>query len=564
MITIDIRKADKCNGDYAMFISFPYDNYIVSAIRELPTRYWNKDTKEWEVPMKKLSALVEKFTNYDINITGAIAEMEKAQAENEKPKAGIIDFNFKTKPFAHQIDGFNFGLTHDRWLLGDEQGLGKTKQVIDIAVAKKQQLGYKHCLIVCGVNGLKWNWQNEISTHSSETGWILGQRTKRGKTVISSTKDKLYDLEQINTIPSYFLITNVETLRDPDIQAKLGALCKNGTIPMVAIDEIHKCKNPSSQQGKGILKLQPECRIAMTGTPLMNTPLDLFIILKWLGIEKHSFYQFRNHYCRMGGFGGYEVIGYQNMDELQDTVKEIMLRRLKEDVLDLPDKLYINEYVEMSPKQEQIYKEVTAAVKANIDQIKMANNPLAELIRMRQATGFTGILSSTIQESAKIERLEEIVEEAIENHKKVVIFSNWTQMTNPIFERLSRITNGHIITGETPDEVRMERVADFQNNEDTNFLVGTIGAMGTGLTLTAGTIVVFMDEPWTMANKQQAIDRCHRIGTKDNVTVITIMCKNTIDERIHEIVEKKGAMSDAIIDGKIVGNKTELLNFLLS
>lgn len=296
----------------------------------------------------------------------------------------------------------------------------------------------------------------------------------------------------------------------------------------------------------------------------MNTPLDLFIILKWLGIEKHSFYQFRNHYCRMGGFGGYEVIGYQNMDELQDTVKEIMLRRLKEDVLDLPDKLYINEYVEMSPKQEQIYKEVTAAVKANIDQIKMANNPLAELIRMRQATGFTGILSSTIQESAKIERLEEIVEEAIENHKKVVIFSNWTQMTNPIFERLSRITNGHIITGETPDEVRMERVADFQNNEDTNFLVGTIGAMGTGLTLTAGTIVVFMDEPWTMANKQQAIDRCHRIGTKDNVTVITIMCKNTIDERIHEIVEKKGAMSDAIIDGKIVGNKTELLNFLLS
>lgn len=564
MITIDIRKADKCNGDYSMFISFPYDNYIVSAIRELPTRYWNKDTKEWEVPVKKLSALVEKFTNYDINITGAIAEMEKAQAENEKPKTGIIDFNFKTQPFAHQIDGFNFGMTHDRWLLGDEQGLGKTKQVIDIAVAKKQQLGYKHCLIVCGVNGLKWNWQNEISTHSSETGWILGQRTKRGKTVISSTKDKLYDLEQINTIPSYFLITNVETLRDPDIQAKLGALCKNGTIPMVAIDEIHKCKNPSSQQGKGILKLQPECRIAMTGTPLMNTPLDLFIILKWLGIEKHSFYQFRNHYCRMGGFGGYEVIGYQNMDELQDTVKEIMLRRLKEDVLDLPDKLYINEYVEMSPKQEQIYKEVTAAVKANIDQIKMANNPLAELIRMRQATGFTGILSSTIQESAKIERLEEIVEEAIENHKKVVIFSNWTQMTNPIFERLSRITNGHIITGETPDEVRMERVADFQNNEDTNFLVGTIGAMGTGLTLTAGTIVVFMDEPWTMANKQQAIDRCHRIGTKNNVTVITIMCKNTIDERIHEIVEKKGAMSDAIIDGKIVGNKTELLNFLLS
>ena len=87
--------------------------------------------------------------------------------------------------------------------------------------------------------------------------------------------------------------------------------------------------------------------------------------------------------------------------------------------------------------------------------------------------------------------------------------------------------------------------------------------MGTGLTLTAGTVVVFMDEPWTMANKNQAIDRCHRIGTKSNITIYTIMCKNTIDERIHEIVEKKGAMADALIDGKIVGNRLELLNFLL-
>ena len=88
--------------------------------------------------------------------------------------------------------------------------------------------------------------------------------------------------------------------------------------------------------------------------------------------------------------------------------------------------------------------------------------------------------------------------------------------------------------------------------------------MGTGITLTAGTVVVFMDEPWTMANKQQAIDRCHRIGTTENITVYTMMCKDTIDERIHEIVLQKGAMSDAIVDGKIIGNKVELLNFLLS
>ena len=136
-------------------------------------------------------------------------------------------------------------------------------------------------------------------------------------------------------------------------------------------------------------------------------------------------------------------------------------------------------------------------------------------------------------------------------------------MVNPIHYRLSNNYKGVIITGETEDAERQVNVNHFQNNPECNYILGTIGAMGTGLTLTAGTVVVFMDEPWTMANKNQAIDRCHRIGTKSNITIYTIMCKNTIDERIHEIVEKKGAMADALIDGKIVGNRLELLNFLL-
>jgi SNF2 family DNA or RNA helicase len=266
----------------------------------------------------------------------------------------------------------------------------------------------------------------------------------------------------------------------------------------------------------------------------------------------------------MGGYGGYDIVGYKNMPELQERVDSIMLRRLKDDVLDLPEKVYIDEYVDMTPKQEQIYKEVSADLKANIDKIKMTNNPLAELIRLRQATGYTGILSSVILESAKIDRLEEIVEESVANKRKVVIFSNWTQMTTPICNRLCKNYKGVVITGETNDIDRQVNVNHFQTNPDCNFIIGTIGAMGTGLTLTAGTVVVFMDEPWTMANKQQAIDRCHRIGTKSNITIYTIMCKNTIDERIHDIVEKKGMIADAIVDGKVIGNKTELLDFLLS
>ena len=459
-------------------------------------------------------------------------------------------------------------MENNNWLLGDEQGLGKTKQVIDIAVAKKLQKGYKHCLSICGVNGLKWNWRNEIHTHSNEGAWILGQRftNNYSKIVIGSSADKLEDLKNLDHLfDQYFLITNVETLRNEDIAKEIQKLCKDGTIGIVAIDEVHKCKNPSSQQGKGILKLQPECRIAMTGTPLMNTPFDLYIILKWLGYEKHSFYQFKQHYGEFGGYGGYQVMGYRYLDELQSQLDDIMLRRLKKDVLDLPEKTHITEYVEMTPKQKQIYDEVTADIKMNIDQIKMANNPLAELIRMRQATGYTGILSSTVHESAKLDRMEELVEEAVQNGKKVVIFSNWTQITDIAYDRLlAKGFVGKMITGDTKDEQRQLIVDTFQNSKYEDFIIGTIGAMGTGLTLTAGTVEIFMDEPWNRANKEQAEDRCHRVGTTENITIYTLVCKDTIDERINQLVERKGAMADALVDGKVNIDNKQLLDFLIN
>lgn len=559
MINITIDRANRCNGEYSLYVTFDFDMKIVEAIRQLPSKYWYKEEKKWEVPFAKLGELVNSLPEFDFDISGKYVSLEK-------PKAVIPDgFEFKTTPYEHQITGFNFGLQYDRWLLGDEMGLGKTKQVIDIAIAKKLQKGYKHCLIICGVNGLKWNWKNEVATHSNEQALILGEKTRSGKTVIGSNKDKLAHLNALSQLTAYFIITNVESLRDEDINAKLNELCTSGEIGMIAFDECHKAKNPQSQQGKGILKLQAETMIAMTGTPLMNNPMDLYIILKWLGYEKHTFYSFKNHYCVMGGFGGYEVMGYKNLGELQEQLNDIMLRRRKEEVLDLPEKTYIDEYVEMSKAQKLIYDEVTEEVKENIDQIKAASNPLAELIRMRQATGFTGILSSKVKESAKIDRMLELVEEATSNKKKVVIFSNWTQITDVVYDALDS-ANYKVaqITGDTPDNQRQYIVDKFQNTSDIEVLIGTSGAMGTGLTLTAGTVEIFMDEPWNMALKEQCVDRCHRIGQNTNITIYTLMCKDTIDQRIHEIVEKKGAMADAMVDGKIAMDKSELLDYLLS
>ena len=557
MVAIDIRKADKVNGEWGMFIAFSYDEQLLKLIKELCSNaWWHGVEREWELPLNKLTELVNNMSNYEIKLTGELSALEEKKVPN-------IDFKFKTKPFDHQIDGFNYGLTHDKWLLGDQPGLGKTWQVITIAVAKKQMYGYKHCLIICGVNGLKWNWVEEIHKHSDEDCHVLGQRiNKRGKTVIKSNADKVADIQNIDNLP-YFIITNIESLRDDKILLPLKSLCDNGIIDMIAFDECHKAKNYASQQGKGLLKLNAPNKIAMTGTPLLNTPLDLYTILKWLDYEKHSFYAFKNHYCIMGGYGGYQIMGYQHMDELRATLNEIMLRRLKKDVLDLPEKLYVNEYVEMSREQEKIYNEILDDLRLNVDKIARSPNPLSQLIRLRQATGYTGILSSDIQVSAKLDRMEDIVEEAVANDKKVLIFSNWTDITDEALKRLKRF-NPATITGKVKDGDLTPQKDKFQEDPTCKIIVGTTPKMGTGYTLTAGTIVCFIDEPWTDGDKEQAIDRTHRIGTVENITIYTLLTKNTIDERVNEIVKTKRDLSDDVIDGMSIEEKKELVNYLLS
>lgn len=326
---------------------------------------------------------------------------------------------------------------------------------------------------------------------------------------------------------------------------------------------VHNCKNPNSQQGKGLLKLDAPSKIAMTGTPLLNTPLDLYTTLKWLGYENHSFYSFKNHYCIMGGYGGYQIMGYQHKDELKQILSEMMLRRLKSEVLDLPEKLYVNEYVEMDGAQEKIYNEILNDLRLNVDKIAVSPNPLSQLIRLRQATGYTGILSSDIQVSAKLDRMEDLVEEAVANDKKVLIFSNWTNITDEVLNRLKRF-NPATITGKVKDSDTPLQKEKFQSDDSCKVIVGTTPKMGTGYTLTAGTIIIFMDEPWTNGDKEQAIDRAHRIGTVENITIYTLLTKNTIDERVNEIVKAKKDLSDDIIDGMSVQEKTELLNYLLS
>lgn len=571
MIKIHIGEPDKLSNNILVkksaFVSFDYNPDIVNYIKQMGTRVYNPDNHTWEMPINNIIGLCNKFENEEIKIEGIYEDLHKQEFEINIPK----DFEFKTKPFAHQIDGVRFGLNKKRFLLGDDQGLGKTKQIIDFVGCLEKTATINKVLIICGVNSLKYNWQSEIGIHSDEKGWVLGTRFRKttGKAYEGSTKDKLADLE--NLPDSRYLITNIETLRAGaekiskskyhfPVAEKLAELCKKGIISVIAFDECHKSKDPTSLQSRAMSLLSAPYMAAMSGTPLMNNPLDLYFPLSWLGYEKHSFYQFKQHYCTLGGWGGSQVVGYKNLEEIRVLMDEVMLRRLKTEVLDLPEKIRKIEYVDMTAKQAQIYKEVYMGVMNELQKIKFSNNPLSMMIRLRQATGWTGILSQTVQESAKMDRMVELIEEISASGQKAIVFSNWESMTEIAREKL-KAYNPAYITGATKADDRMNEVDRFQNDKNCKVIIGTIGAMGTGLTITAAQNVIFLDSPWNMALKTQAEDRAHRIGTQGTVNVITLVCKNTIDERIEELVEKKGQIADALVDGKV---SIEDINYLLS
>ena len=467
---------------------------------------------------------------------------------------------------------------------------GKSKQMLDLAVINKQLYGYKHCLIIACVNGLKYNWYEEVGIHTNEKAYILGSRiNKKGKIVIGSNKDRLEDLKNLDDINAYFIITNIETLRFTNTQKvpcrnnaknrpikykkittfpiveQLQKLIKEEQISMIVADELHRCKDSTSLQGRALLSLTAPTTVALTGTPLMNNAIDLYTPLKFIGAEKHSLYAFKQHYCICGGFGGHQIVGYKNLPDLQLILDKCMLRRLKADVLDLPDKIYINDYVEMTPSQSQIYDWVLEDIQQNIDKVKLSPNPLTALIRLRQVTGNPLILSTTAKGNPKFDRLVELVEGVVADGCKAIVFSNWTDVLEPAYDLLkSKGFNPALYTGKNKD-TREDEKYRFKNDPSCKVICGTIGAMGTGLTLTEATTVIFLDEPWNRAIKDQAEDRAHRIGTTEHLNVITLMCKDTIDEKIHNIVYRKGKMSDIIVDKEEdLFKNPSIINYLLS
>lgn len=546
----EITPPIKLPGLSSIKVEFNYAKEIIDTVKQIPNAIYHKKLQCWEIPTTSLARAIELLTNYDT------LNLIFLQDISEKEDITYDLSNFKTTPYQYQKEGINFGLNHSKWLLLDQPGLGKTIQMIYLAQELKRRENIEHCLIICGINTLKHNWKNEIQIHSDLSCRILGERVnKKGNIKIGSIKDRLEDLK--NPIEEFFVVTNIETIRSTDILKELTK-GKANKFDMIVADELHMMKSPTSQQGKNFLKLSAKYQVGLTGTLLTNSPLDAYVPLKWLGVDNSTYTNFKFYYCNYSGPFNNILTGYKNIDVLKDEIERFSLRRTK-DMLDLPPKNIIHEFVDMNDKQSKFYQDITEGIVDEVDKVELNTSTLLSMItRLRQTTACPSILTTEDIESSKITRAVNLAKQIVNGGDKVVIFSVFKETLNKICKELSEY-KPLLCTGDISDDIISQNISMFQNTDDNKIMCATTAKMGTGITLTRASYAIFIDAPWTAAQCLQCEDRIHRIGSKSPVFIYYLWAKDTIDERVKEIVEDKEAMSDFVVDDKVSPKSLESL-----
>lgn len=375
---------------------------------------------------------------------------------------------------------------------------------------------------------------------------VLGERqTRNGKTVYDSIQKRVEQLK--NTIDEFFVVVNVATLRS---DAVIEAISKGpNKFDLIVVDEAHKVATKSSQQGANLLKLKSKYKVAMTGTPVTNSPLSVYVPLAWTENDHSTLTNYKSMYCEFGGFNDSQIIGYKNLDCLQDEIESCSIRHTLDTVRDdMPKKTVEYELIEMSDEHSKFYDAIKNGVKEEADKIELnANNLLALTTRLRQATAAPSVLTSQDILSSKVERCIEIAEELLAQNEKVMILCNFIETANVISNLLSSYKVA-LCTGNQSDDVIRHGVNEFRFTNTCNVLIGTHSKMGTGFSMPECHYMVMVDTPFTAAQQAQSIDRIYRIVSDKPVFIKVLMCKDTIDERVKEIVETKQELSDYLVD----------------
>jgi len=488
--------------------------------------------------------LVEKDTAY--HIWGKYFESEQvydfwipkvALIKDNKVKNVVIDYEKYSHrpPLEHQKEAIKSLVENKKFILADDMGLGKTTSTIIAAL----ETGVKKILIICPAS-LKINWQREIENYSNRpTSIVEGKKWEDGD----------------------FIIINYDIIKNfHDEKKKSDSVLLKTKFDLVIIDEAHYIQNKQAQRTKLINDFVSNVdRLwLLTGTPITSRPINYFNLLNLIECPvAKNWMAYVKRYCNGFQFQAgrrkiWNVSGASNLEELRDRTAPLVLRRLKENVLDLPDKIITPVYLRLKSKEyEALMGEYYDWYDKNGESDSLTLQ-FTKLIKVRQVIAEEKV-ASTI----------EICENIVEQGKKVIVFTNFTKTLEMILEHFGK--KAVRLDGQMSQKERQMSVDRFQNEEDVMVFVGNIKAAGVGITLTAGEAVVMNDLSFLPSDHSQAEDRSYRYGQKNNVLVYYPIFDNTVEGIIYDILKKKKdifetVMGDKVDNGDYVQEILELIN----
>ncbi len=509
--------------------------------------------KERFSTFRRLMSEVEKLDDNVIIYSDAIEYVERElerqhdlkeeQHMLKKQDEGTLVLNLvKAKLYPYQQRGVLFAAFRGRTIIGDDMGLGKTVQAIAASQLLAKKKGITKVLIVSPAS-LKYQWQQEIRKFTGKESLVLeGLRNKR---------IGLYGTDD------FYKITNYEAvIRDVD-------LIMQWQPDLIILDEAQRIKNWETKTAKAVKSLKSKYAIVLTGTPMENKLSELYSIVQFIDNRQlgPSFRFFHDH-IQFDETG--KLLGYKDLDKVREKMKPILIRRHKREVLkQLPPKTENVYYVKMSSKQAVPYDEQASVVAQIITKWKKQKwlsdidrrRLLCCMTNMRMLCDSTYLFDKTTNFSPKLEEFEQLIKEmCIENKNKVVVFSQWTRMLIKAAEVLDNIGVTYVLFhGEVPVKKRGQLIQEFMENPECKVFFST-DAGGLGLNLQAADTVINLDIPWNPAVIAQRVGRVHRLGQYNPVTVINLVTKDSIEERVLATIRLKQKLFSGLFDG----NATEV------
>ena len=439
-------------------------------------------------------------------------------------------------PLEHQKIAIEKLAGSKRFILADDMGLGKTTSTIIATL----ETGAKKILIICPAS-LKINWQREIENYTDRTVFIC--------------EGKKFSLEHDFVIVNYDILKNFY-----DVKNKPESLLTKGNFDLVILDEAHMVSNPQAQRTKIINHFVKSVNRAwlLTGTPMTSRPMNYYNLLNLIESPvAQNWMAYAIRYCQGYQFTAgkrkvWNVTGASNLEELRDRTSKQILRRLKEDVLDLPDKIITPVYLRLQSKEyENLMGEYYDWYDKNPDESKSLTVQFSKLMKVRKVIA-----------NEKVKQTIEFAENILEQGKKVIIFTNFTDTLQTIYQHFGK--QAVYLDGSCSNSVRQQAVDQFQNDEKVRVFVGNLKAAGVGLTLTSAEVVIMNDLSFVPAEHAQAEDRAYRYGQKSNVLVYYPIFDNTIEAAIYDILNAKKKVISTVMGDEINFNSADVVEDILT